>query len=751
MKKVELLSPAGSKKALYYAIHGGCDAVYVSTTLFTARKYAKNFTLEELEEAVKYCHLYGVKLYVAVNTIIYEHEIKDFIKYIKNLYECDVDALIMQDLGMIKLVNELFPDFEIHASTQFHTHNQEQIKLLEKLNVKRVVLARELSLQEIINIETPLEKEIFIHGALCVSYSGQCYFSSKFLQRSGNRGECAGMCRLPYELYDKNNKIITNGKFLLSPKELCTIENIKEILNTNIDSLKIEGRMKKEEYVYYVTKIYRKLIDKYYNNEEPTISANDLKTLKLLYNREFTKGFLNNNKNSEFINIKSPKHQGLILGKVLETTKNKIKIQLQEELYQNDGIRFSNNEGMIVNYIYNEKGLLINHANKNQIIYLDNKINLKEKGIVLKTQDDKLIKALKNIGQKKIKINYTIYAKIGEPLKVTITDGTTTITNTSNIVEKSINNPISIQDISNKLSKLGNTPFILSNIEYDIDDNIFIPIKQINEIRRQLVDELIKERTKKNKRNKISEEEIKTKDVTTTNMISFLVRNEEQLKTLLTENVNIYIEDETLYNKYKNNKNIYIKTPRVNQNVKNYENTNILASEIGTIYKNKDNNNNIASDVYLNIVNSKSINTLENLNVKKIGLSIELNDFDLKYLLEGYIKKYKRTPNLEILIYGKIELMIMKYCPLNALVNKDLKPCNICNKTSNYSLKDRNGKNLRLISNSCITKLMDYQEIDNINKIPQLKKLGITNFRVDLLDENQNEVKQILTNILNML
>ena len=128
-----------------------------------------------------------------------------------------------------------------------------------------------------------------------------------------------------------------------------------------------------------------------------------------------------------------------------------------------------------------------------------------------------------------------------------------------------------------------------------------------------------------------------------------------------------------------------------------------------------------------------------------------MNDFDLKYLLEGYIKKYKRTPNLEILIYGKIELMIMKYCPLNALVNKDLKPCNICNKTSNYSLKDRNGKNLRLISNSCITKLMDYQEIDNINKIPQLKKLGITNFRVDLLDENQNEVKQILTNILNML
>ena len=205
MKKVELLSPAGNKNTLYYAVHGGCDAVYVSTTSYTARKYAQNFTLEELKQAVKYCHLYGVKLYVTVNTIIYEQEVKDFIKYIKYLYESDVDALIMQDLGMIKLVNELFPDFEIHSSTQFHTHNEEQVKLLESLNVKRVVLARELSLQEINNIKTPLEKEIFIHGALCVSYSGQCYFSSKFLQRSGNRGECAGMCRLPYELYEKSN------------------------------------------------------------------------------------------------------------------------------------------------------------------------------------------------------------------------------------------------------------------------------------------------------------------------------------------------------------------------------------------------------------------------------------------------------------------------------------------------------------------------------------------------------------------
>lgn len=751
MKKVELLSPAGNKETLYYAVHAGCDAVYVSTTSYTARKYAKNFTLEELKEAVKYCHLYGVKLYVTVNTIIYEQKVKDFIKYIKYLYESDVDALIMQDLGMIKLVNELFPDFEIHASTQFHTHNEEQVKLLESLNVKRVVLARELSLQEINNIKTPLEKEIFIHGALCVSYSGQCYFSSKFLQRSGNRGECAGMCRLPYELYEKNNKIKTDGQFLLSPKELCTIENLKDILDSNIASLKIEGRMKKEEYTYYVTKIYKKLIEKYYNNEEMTLEESDLKTLQLLYNRKFTKGYLNNNKNNEFINTKSPKHQGVVLGKVLETTKNKIKIKLQEELNQNDGIRFSNNEGMIANFIYNEKDMLINHANKNQIIYLDNKINLKDKGIVLKTQDDKLIKDLKNIKEKKIDINYKVIAKINKPLQVTITDGINTITKTISKVEQSKNTPTLTQDLKEKLSKIGETPFQVKEIEYDVDKDIFIPLKYINEIRRYLTDELIKERTKSNRKEKIHQEKLTIKEIKNTNTISFLVRNETQLKTLLTENVNIYIEDESLYNKYrKENTNIYLKTPRVNISSKKYQNENILASETGAIYKNKENNN-IVSDIYLNVVNSKTINTLENLNVKRVGLSVELDENNLNHLLKGYKEKYKRNPNLEILVYGKLELMIMKYCPLNALINDGKKPCNLCKSSNEYSLKDRNGKKLRLINNNCTTKLMDYQEINYIDKIPKLKELGITNFRVDLLDEEPNEVKQILTNIKNVL
>lgn len=749
MKKIELLSPVGDQETLYYAIHAGCDAVYLSGTNYGARKYAPNFTIEELGQAVKYCHLYGVKIYVTVNTLIYESEVDQLINYVRKLKEINVDALIMQDLGMIKLVNEIFPNIEIHASTQCHNHNEEQLKLLEELNVKRAVLSREMSLEEISNLKTPLEKEIFIHGALCVSYSGQCLFSSRFLNRSGNRGECAGMCRLPYDLYKNNIKVNTQGNYLLSPKELCTVENLKQILEKDITSLKIEGRMKKKEYVYYVTKIYRTLIDKYYNNEELKIDKQDIETLKKLYNRDFTKGYLNNNTNTEFINIKSPKHQGIIIGEVLETNK-KIKIKLEKELNQNDGLRFSNNKGMIANYIYNEKGLLINHAKKREIIYLDNKINLREKGKVLKTQDDQLIKDLKNIEEKKINIKYQVIARKNKPLQITILDETNKITKISSSVEQSKNNPTKKQDITEKLSKLAGTPFKIQEITYEIDQDIFIPLKNINEIRRELVQELIKRRENQpQKEQKEQSEQLKTTDIQTTHNISFLVRNEEQLKTLLTENVNIYTEDELLYKKYKN-ENIYLRTPRVNKKPKTYQNENLLVSETGALHKNK-NQNKIISDIYLNVTNEKTVNLLENLNVTTIGLSEEIPEDELKKLTQKYQEKYKRTSNLEILVYGTLELMIMKYCPLNTLINKDKKPCTICKQKDTYTLKDRNNKHLKIINNNCITTIMDCEKIDNINKIKKYQELQITNFRIDLLDETPNEIKQILYKVKNMI
>ena len=352
MKRVELLSPAGDMDTLISAVNNGADAVYAGGKIFGARAFAHNFSNLELEKAVKYCHLYGVKLYVTVNTLVFENETYEFLDYIKFLYEINVDAVIMQDLGMISLVRRFIPDLEIHGSTQINCHNDESLCFLEKLGVKRAVLAREMNTDEIRKLKCPIEKEIFIHGALCVSYSGQCLFSSLNGGRSGNRGSCVGSCRLPYELYDED-KIKTDGDYLLSTKELCTVSHIKEILELGVDSLKIEGRMKSPEYVGYVTKVYRRLIDDYYLGKEPKISKDELINLYKLFNREFTSGYLFDD---DIYNTKTPNHLGYPLGKVIKVNNEKIHIKLSDDLYQEDGIRFcTSNKGMMANLIYDEK------------------------------------------------------------------------------------------------------------------------------------------------------------------------------------------------------------------------------------------------------------------------------------------------------------------------------------------------------------------------------------------------------------
>ncbi len=718
---VELLSPVGNKEMLYQAVNNGADAVYLGGKNFGARAYSKNFTNEEMIKAINYCHLYGVKIYVTVNTIIFEHEVEEFLSYIKFLYKNGIDAVIMQDIGMIFLVHQMFPNLEIHASTQCHNHNDEGIKFLKQIGVTRIVLDREMSLTEINNLKTNLEKEIFIHGALCVCYSGCCLFSSLNGGRSGNRGSCVGSCRLPYKLI-KNNEVIDN-KYLISTKELNTTKHLKEILDSNIKSLKIEGRMKSPAYVGYVTKLYRNLIDKYYNNEPLTLTLEEEKNLKKLFNRKFTSGYLFND---FIINPESPNHLGIEIGKVISVNRKKIKIKLTDDININDGIRFKNNNlGMMVNKIYNDKDLLVNGLKKGQTLYLDNKINLKTKDIVLKTIDAKLNKSLENYDKKKIKINYNVKAKINDNLIITMSDGINKVVSKGNIINKALKKETTKKDILDKLEKLGNTPFIINKIEIDIDDNIFIPLSELNNIRRNLVDLLIKERTKIKKDiiiNDIKRDENKTKNNKVT--INFLVRNEEQLKTLINEKINdIYLSDYNLYLKYKHLGNIYYKLPRVNGNIKKMQNEKLLVTELGGLFS-YSKNNDIITEYYLNVVNNSSIKLLKENNVKRIVLSPEI---ELDYL------KYLNPSNLEIVIYGYLELMIMKYSLI-----KD---------NNSYYLIDRFNNKYKIIIEDGFNKIFNHKKVDLIDRINYLKQIGITNYKIDLLDENKEDIKKIIKRI----
>lgn len=260
MIKHELLIPAGDMESLQQAIHNGADAVYLGCKSFGARKYAKNFDNDEIIEALRIAHLYGVKIYVTMNTLVKDDEVDSFLQQVEFLHRIGVDAIIIQDFGMLCLVREKYPDLEVHASTQANTSSKETAELFYKLGVKRVVFSREMTIQEINSIDVPIEKEVFIHGALCISYSGGCLMSSMLGTRSGNRGECAGSCRLPYTL-ETNGKQIANNKYLLSTKELNSAPYMQELLASDITSFKIEGRMKSPEYVGFITRYYRNLID----------------------------------------------------------------------------------------------------------------------------------------------------------------------------------------------------------------------------------------------------------------------------------------------------------------------------------------------------------------------------------------------------------------------------------------------------------------------------------------------------------
>lgn len=722
MKKIELLSPAGSMDALKAAIHNGADAIYLGGKKFGARAFAQNFSVNELLEAINYAHIYNVKIYITVNTIIYEDEFEDALDFIEFLYKNNVDAVIMQDIGLMYEAHKRFPGLIIHASTQCHNHNIENIEFFKSIGVKRVILDREMSLEEIKKLNTDMEIEIFIHGALCISYSGCCLMSYLGGGRSGNRGECTGCCRLPYKLIENNKEHKTNGEYLISTKELNTSKRIKEIMDSNIVSLKIEGRMKCPEYVGFITKYYRNIID------GKKITEEEEKKLSLLFNRDFTEGYLFNENN--ITNIKTSNHQGIIIGKIIEVNKKFVKIKLNEDLDQEDGIRFENNKGMIVNKLYNSKMLLVSSVSKNSVAIIENKCDINKLGSVRKTTSVKLLKELQNYEQKKLDVSFTVKAKTGEDLEIVINDGTFILSEKGNKIEKSQTSETTREMIVKQLSKLGNTPFRLKEIEIIKDDNIFISITELNSIRRNLVSKLIDKKTKIKPKeiNKVVDKVINYKDNKET--INIFVNNEEQYRAAKEENVdNIYTSNVFLHKKYPET---FYKLPRVILSRENITNDNLLITEIGSIVYSS--NNNVFGSYELNAINNHSLQLLHQRGIKQITISPEIND---KINLIDNINN-----NIEIIVYGWIEAMVMKHCIVKNITNN-----HSCNKK--YYLKSKNNELYPIVQNNCLTTILNYKPINNIDKINYYKDLNIKHFRIDLYNENYNETIKIIKSIKN--
>ena len=729
----ELLVPVGNMDSLKAAVMNGADAIYLGGKRFGARAFAGNFNDEEMISAIHFAHLYGVKIYVTVNTVVFESELEDVYNYCLFLHKTGVDALIVQDLGLMSLLKRRLPNLEIHASTQVHNVSESGLRILEDLNVKRVVFARELSLATIDSYKTSMEKEIFNHGALCVSYSGECLFSSVLLGRSGNRGECAQVCRLPYKLLENDEFVKTDSKYLLSTKELKTVSKFKEIMDSSVKSLKIEGRMKSPEYVACVTRLYRNLIDYYYGKDCLRVSKYE-EDLKVIFNRQYTYGYLFNATNDEIINIHTSNHVGVHLGKVFKVTNKYIYIKLDSQLNQGDGIRINEtNDGMIVNFLYDES-LKLTSVCKNSAV-IDNKIKASVGDSVNKTSDITIINKYRELPVRKVDID-VMFTHNENCATLEITDGINVVKKEADIVFPSKNISIKKEDIIKQLSKLGNTPFKIANISVGEFESKFINIKDLNAIRRNAVEELIfiRENSKKEVIQRKDNEEMHKNSLEEKLTLSVLVRDEEQLLKCLTYFDRIYVIDRNLYNLYKDNPKIYYRGSRI------YEKTNIkntLATELGEIYDGAK-----ISDYFLNITNHETLDYLSKY-VDINTLSIELEDDNIERIMKH------NNYNVEMLLYSTFELMITKYCPVNKVANKDT-VCTKCMKNE-YKLVDRNGSKypIKIDVKNHLTHILDSKVTNNLEKLKYYYNLGIRNFRIELNSEDSKEIDDIIKNLDN--
>ena len=426
---VELLSPVGDFECLKAAVQNGADSVYFGAETFSARAFASNFNITDLQKVIQYAKIRGVKTHLTLNTLIKNNEFEEAFNLAKKAYEFGIDAIIVQDLGLAMQLIKAFPDLPIHASTQMTVHNLNGALELQDLGFKRVVLSRELSANDIDYIckNTDVEIETFIHGALCISYSGQCLFSSMLGGRSGNRGKCAGPCRLPFELLENTKKL--DSGYLLSTRDLCGLEFIPKLINAGVKCFKIEGRMKNPEYVATVTRIYRKYIDLAYSNEEYVIDENDKKELLQVFNRGMSSsGHLSNDVNRNLVFKEKPSNMGLFLGKVqkFNSQKGYITVKLNEPINVGDTISLEYEDGSYtISELMNMNEQNIKEGKIGETVIIGRmKGNIRLSNNIYKMSSKVLSINAKNSYSKeykKVPLTCNISLKNNEPIHVTVT------------------------------------------------------------------------------------------------------------------------------------------------------------------------------------------------------------------------------------------------------------------------------------------------------------------------------------------
>lgn len=705
MQNIELLAPAGDFESLIAAIQNGANAIYLGGTHFNARAFAKNFDDEQMQEAIAYAHTRGVKIYVTVNTLYKDTEIPELLQYLDCLYDYQVDALIIQDIGLFSIVKKRYPDFEIHMSTQASIMNLHAAHYFEQQGASRIVLARENTLEEIENIckNTSLDIEVFVHGALCVCYSGQCLMSSFIGKRSGNRGECAQPCRLQYHFIKDSQTLPQKYPFLLSPKDLMTIDSIGQLIDAGVTSFKVEGRMKRPEYVASVIKAYRHAIDAHLRKKVPQLE-DDITYMKAMFNRDYTKGYAFSDANLIIGDYSGNK--GVIIGQVVRYSKKdkRVIIELCRDLRQEDSIVFEKiDKGRPVNKIY-LNNRLVAQAKAGDFIEIEFDYPVYE-GCVRKTVDSLIVNELQKTYEKenvKQPLSMIFEAKIGCHAQLSIKFKDKLITcHSSSLVENALKTPLDKERIQKQLSKLGNYPFIINEIQWDLDKNITMPIKELNEMRRNAMEDLMMSlKTTKIHTNIPQNVELnRSQTYIGKQEAIILVSHLEQLK------VAVQYPTEIIYYPFQSDiieayqiclnahKELGIFVPRIckecdlQEILKHplYSKINhFIVNEYGAyhvlVHKQ------VIVGTGLNIYNSWACQYYDSPKILSLEMSQkEINRLDCDFR------------QCIVQIYGKIENMISDYCPISQYYfGYQKKNCQIC-KEGKFALKDRKNEYFELM------------------------------------------------------
>lgn len=788
---VELLAPAGSKEAFIAAIEAGADAIYLAGNRFGARAYADNFDKEDLLWAFRFAHLRGVRVHVTVNTVAADEELPDLARYLRFLYEAGADAILVQDLGVARLAHEIVPDLPLHASTQMTIHNLAGVKAMEELGFSRVVLSRELSLQEIQQIcrHSKIEIEVFLHGALCVCYSGQCLMSSMIGGRSGNRGCCAQPCRMQYSLIDSQGKDVLGdqaGKYLLSPKDLNTIDILPDLIRTGVTSLKIEGRMKRPEYVAVVVHTYRQAIDCLSSGNPYKVDEDAHDALRQIFNRDFTTAYLEAHQGKRMMSDRRPNNRGLSVGRVVRYDRDhhRVLVKLSGRLELGDQVDFWVKVGgrvaATVTQLTDSQGRAIGRGTSGEMVSFPLSSVVHAHDRVFKVYDAHLMQMAKNFYTsgapvRRVPVDICASASVGKPLRLRMkdADGFQAETETSFIGILAEKRPLDASVLRKQINRLGTSIFSLRNLKTELDGKVMIPLSEINEARRRAVEMLEQQRLALFLRSKAPQKKItfpknedhsekRTQLIVETDSLesaksAFKAGADEVLfggDSYHHRVLGITDYEAVLHLAEQQGKRISFNTPRILKerdipeivrlwkHFASHGPSSLYVQNIGTWKLAREETNfPLRTDTSLISFNHSTLAFWKDKGAASVTLSPELTLQQVRQLgMESPLP-------LETVVYGVLELMVSEYCTLGSYLGGlgEKEKCSMPCLRGRYSLRDRKNIDFPIVTDQyCHMHIMNSRPLSMLPQVNAFKTYGISRVRMLTKDLSSEQVYRVV-------